>query len=215
MSSWGLARRSIIRLVITIPRIMFPIYIMRTYRQASSVVYHHCSKTVLMKSWHCVLTGKLTAWRQMPRLKMNNGRLHFTLLVEMLHIFRQQLLSHIIRDFFQGMDLLHFRRSDFWWIGRRQRQSWRSRIWNKLVRVLFRLRFAVVSLIKGIGCINRFTLMLPRCYAPHIHNGGKAISFYCYDTQLFQLFQEADNCLSVAVPFLWKLKGRYTSLSLH
>ena len=30
---------------------MFPIYIMRTYRQASSVVYHHCSKTVLMKSW--------------------------------------------------------------------------------------------------------------------------------------------------------------------
>lgn len=69
MSSWGLARRSIIRLVITIPRIMFPIYIMRTYRQASSVVYHHCSKTILMKSWHCVLTGKLTAWRQIPRQK--------------------------------------------------------------------------------------------------------------------------------------------------
>gem|GEM_PF-4565149 len=42
-----------------------------------------------------------------------NGRLHFTLFVEMLYIFRQQLLSHIIRDFFQGMDLFHFRRSDF------------------------------------------------------------------------------------------------------
>ena len=57
--------------------------------------------------------------------------------------------------------------------------------------------------------------MLPRCYAPHIHNGGKAISFYCHDTQQFQLLQEADNRLSVAVPFLSQFKGRHTSLSLH
>lgn len=95
MSSWGLARRSIIRLVITIPRIMFPIYIMRTYRQASSVVYQHCSKTVLMKSWHCVLTGKLTAWRQMPRQKMKERKVTFHVVRgNALHLPPTTALSH-------------------------------------------------------------------------------------------------------------------------
>ena len=95
MSSWGLARRSIIRLVITIPRIMFPIYIMRTYRQASSVVYHHCSKTVLMKSWHCVLTGKLTAWRQIPRQKKKERKVTFHAVHgNALHLPPTTALSH-------------------------------------------------------------------------------------------------------------------------
>ena len=95
MSSWGLARRSIIRLVITIPRIMFPIYIMRTYRQASSVVYQHCFKTVLMKSWHCVFTGKLTAWRQMPRQKMKERKVTFhAVRGNALHLPPTNALSH-------------------------------------------------------------------------------------------------------------------------